>query len=187
MAEEDTSRKGFTLVEMLIVIVIIGVLAGLLLPMLLRIRRRARSAECQNNLKQLYGALELYRNEHDGFYPSLAVLPTQEMDNRPSLREVLIDYAPNPKVFRCPMDTDGYFEREGASYQYFPRLAGQRVLAGRFAQALGSTRTPVFFDYEEFHGPQGTVGSRNFVFVDGHVGTSMDLDLDGFSDEGDEE
>ena len=76
------------------------------------------------------------------------------------------------------MDEKGYFEREGSSYEYNTRLAGKRVLKGRFAEILGTTRIPVFYDYEEFHGPRGTPASRNFVYLDGHVGASQGLELE---------
>ncbi len=55
-------RKGFTLVELLVVVIVIAMLAGLLLPAVVRGREAARRAECLNNQGQLVKAMQQYEN-----------------------------------------------------------------------------------------------------------------------------
>ena len=55
-----TRRKGFTLVEMLVVVAIIGMLASLILPAVQSARENARRAVCLNNLKQIAHAANLW-------------------------------------------------------------------------------------------------------------------------------
>lgn len=60
--------KGFTLVELLIVIAIIGVLSALLMANFIGVRQRARDAQRKADLRQIQSALELYRSDN-GSYP----------------------------------------------------------------------------------------------------------------------
>lgn len=64
--------NGFTLIEVLVVISIIGILASFILPNLLGARQRAADAKTKNNMAQFKGALRLYYNENQT-YPDVAV------------------------------------------------------------------------------------------------------------------
>lgn len=61
-------KKGFTLVELLVVISILGVLAGLVISNVQGIRERARDSQRKSDLQQIKEALRMYKNDF-GTYP----------------------------------------------------------------------------------------------------------------------
>ncbi len=63
-------RRGFTLIEMMIVVSIIAVLAGLLLPIISWTRTRAQQTACQSRLSQLGAAVRIYAELEGGRAPA---------------------------------------------------------------------------------------------------------------------
>ena len=61
-------RRGFSLIELLVVISIIGLLAGMLLPALKQARESARTALCASNLRQLGLATQMYVDDYGRYF-----------------------------------------------------------------------------------------------------------------------
>lgn len=115
-------RRGFTLIEILVVIVVIAILATLVAPNVFKHVGAARDTTAKTQIEQLGSALDTYRLDN-GMYPSteqglgaLQVAPTSEPVptnwNGPYLSKIEVPNDPwkRPYIYRSPgeVNTNGY-------------------------------------------------------------------------------
>ncbi len=69
MKIERRNRKGFTLIELMIVIAIIAILAAILVPNFMKARAQGQVTSCKSNVKNIGTACEMYSTDNNGRYP----------------------------------------------------------------------------------------------------------------------
>jgi prepilin-type N-terminal cleavage/methylation domain-containing protein/prepilin-type processing-associated H-X9-DG protein len=134
----NTSRsKGFTLVELLVVIGIIAVLISLLLPALGRARGSALSVTCMSGVRQIGLAASLYINANRGILPPSYYFNARDVSTNISLFDVLETFLPKTatkSIYTCPSAIEGTTTQFPLTYG-----ANGRVHAYYFSDASGSS------------------------------------------------
>ncbi|MFN3651246.1 MAG: competence type IV pilus major pilin ComGC [Armatimonadota bacterium] len=94
-SERGFFRRGFTLVEIMIVVLIIGILLAIAVPQFFQARDNARAKTCQHNLKQILGAKERWAMETN-----------QAADATPTWDDLVIPGRFLNRQPECPSDGD---------------------------------------------------------------------------------
>jgi general secretion pathway protein G len=165
------SRKGFTVIELLIVIAIIAILAALLFPVLAKARNSAKQSTCLSNLKQIGGGFSIYMQDYDDHWP-LGLDPADKytpqiwssfpefqarIPELPLMHDLLQTYLPSKSVWECPADrgqiiddisfqlmqTHHSYRQYGSSYYYRTELTVRQLTGTSLADI---TAINVYFD-----------------------------------------
>jgi len=101
-------RRGFALVELLVVMQVFIALAAMAIPALWKSRESARRAACLSNLRQLILGIKNYTQDYDEYYPTSAK-PDKEINVETHYKDLGIlypDYVSSVDVFTCPSSGD---------------------------------------------------------------------------------
>ncbi|MFA9479416.1 type II secretion system protein [Phycisphaerales bacterium AB-hyl4] len=175
-------RSGFTIIELLVVLAIIGLLIGLLMPALSQARRSAQRVGCAAALKQIGAGWVMYTDDFPDVLPVARNLPRPHDEAQPddiTIIKVLEYYIDEPQAFRCPGDDRNYFESMGTSYEYHFALLSLEPGAERIAAQWAKQNpdlAPVLSDAAVFHPTSAEPYFHQTVYYDGHVSGLIDLD-----------
>jgi len=103
------TRRAFTLVEMMVVIVIIAALSAILFPVLATARGAAQRGACISNLRQISHGTQLYLADYDDRLMPVSHHPGEDANSRNDRTWVqsLLPYVRNFGLFKCPSDYSG--------------------------------------------------------------------------------
>jgi type II secretion system protein G len=126
------NKKGFTLIEMLVVMAIIGVLAAISLVSFQTAQTKSRDSQRKSDLKQIANSLETYLNDK-GEYPenslNYEIVGCEDVGAGPTTCSWGSEWSDENDTIYMPLlpadpnsGSNYYYESDGSSYQLYARL-----------------------------------------------------------------
>lgn len=190
------SRNGFTLTEILVVLVVLGALVALLVPMFNNARETARAATCAGKLTQVGLAMRLYNEDYGGLYPSVSAIR-----GNCTWVDRMQPYVQRMDIFECPAAPYGEYrpgcpapELDGENVQDYHGSYAMKILGPErhfrvrdlthpdstilILDTVSNSQRFIGFGNEPITGPPFLMahgvpdrhrGGDNVLFADGHV------------------
>lgn len=99
-------RRGFSLIELLVVVAIVSLLSGILLPVFLQAREKARQSTCVSQLKQLGMAALLYAQDYEETMVGVEQGDAELGETEVYWGDLLRPYVRNWEVLHCPSEPE---------------------------------------------------------------------------------
>ena len=107
MGAKMTANKGFTLVEILIVVIILGIIAAMIIPQFSSASESARAAMLMDDLRVMRSQLEVFKAQHNGVPPGFPDCDTTKIPTEPEMLDH-ITKSSNPAGATAAINTPGY-------------------------------------------------------------------------------
>lgn len=139
--------RGFTLIELMIVIAIISILCLIMLPNMMRSRDAAKLSSCKYNLRSIAAAMEIYATDNSGMYPKkLDTLTTVDINGHAYMRTI-------PS---CPVAGSNAPYLQGYEVVSAPKNAYTLSCKGNYHKIMGLDD-----DYPKYSAVRGLIESQN--------------------------
>lgn len=188
------SYSGFTLIELIVSVAIVGTLVAMLAPATQRVLATADRAKCAGNLRQLGVIIQTAAQDNNNHFPRIENDPTDPIHRGNdsgkiwTLPELVQSQGASTDILRCPADvrnaggatgrSQSYYAWKGSSYEWLPffedELVSSPTIRGPFGQfTVPLSRVRLLMDYAENgeapHDRGVGTSSMNVLFADGHV------------------